>query len=79
VRALTWIFRPRRAADDLSAAIAARDSAEPDSATMEDHAAHAEGERCARCGRLIEAWQAARRRGHGQGIWVHDMCPADDD
>jgi hypothetical protein len=75
VRTLTWIFRPRRAAEDLKAAIDARDYAEPDSTMLEDHAAHAAGELCARCGRLIEAWQPARRRGSGHGTWVHDMCP----
>jgi hypothetical protein len=79
VRALTWIFRPRKAAADLTAAINARDFAEPDSETLEDHAVHAEGERCARCGRLIEAWEPARRRGQGQVMWVHDMCPRDDE
>jgi hypothetical protein len=79
VRALTWIFRPRHAAEDLKAAIDARDFAEPDSKTLEDHAAHAEGELCARCGRLIQARQTARRRGSGEGTWVHDMCPADDE
>jgi hypothetical protein len=76
VRALTWIFRPRRAAADLTAAIDARDFAEPDSEALEDHAAHADGESCGRCGRPIEPWQPARRRGQGQGMWVHDMCPS---
>ena len=79
MRAITWIFRPRRAAEDLKAAIDVRDFAEPDSKTLQDHAAHAEGELCTRCGRLIEAWQPARRRGSGQGTWVHDMCPAADE
>ena len=42
--------------------------------TEEDHAAHAVGKTCKRCGQVIEADQAARLRGVDD--WVHDMCPS---
>lgn len=38
-----------------------------------DHFAHAAGRICAKCDRLIEARQPARRR--GETGWVHDVCP----
>ncbi len=41
--------------------------------TGEDHAAHAAGKVCARCGRLIQAGQDARLR--SESGWVHDVCP----
>lgn len=41
--------------------------------TVEDHSAHAAGSVCARCGRMIEAEQPARRS--GDTAWVHDVCP----
>jgi hypothetical protein len=40
--------------------------------TGEDHFAHAAGKVCKACGRMIEAGQAARRR--GEADWVHDVC-----
>jgi len=39
----------------------------------EDNEAHAPGNVCERCGRLITAGQDARRRLDGQ--WVHEECP----
>jgi hypothetical protein len=41
--------------------------------TTGDHAAHAAGERCVRCGKLIEADHDVRRRLCGD--WVHETCP----
>jgi len=43
-------------------------------AEMAEHYAHATGQQCPRCGRVIEADQIARKVGDGD--WVHDMCPA---
>lgn len=39
----------------------------------DDHFAHATGKTCKSCGRMIEAGQAARRRGETE--WAHDVCP----
>ena len=50
------------------------DSEEQQNPTGEDHAAHAVGKTCKRCGQVIEADQAARLRGVDD--WVHDMCPS---
>ena len=69
---------------DLSAMIAAAKAErlaniefnEQDRPTGEDHALHVTGQICAKCGRMIEPEQAARR--HGEAEWVHDLCPADD-
>ena len=44
-------------------------------AEVAEHYAHAPGQECPRCGRVIEAGQTARLIGDGD--WVHDMCPAD--
>ena len=41
----------------------------------EDNEAHAPGQVCARCGRVITANQDARRRPDGQ--WIHEVCPPD--
>ena len=49
---------------------------EQDRPTGEDHALHVTGQICAKCGRMIEPEQAARR--YGEAGWVHDLCPADD-
>lgn len=73
------IFRPNRAVARLSADLADWDFTEKDRRTSEDHAAHAPGNACARCGRVIAATQTARRRGAGEGEWVHDMCPVADE
>jgi hypothetical protein len=73
------IFRPTRAVARLSAELEERDFTEQDRRTGEDHAAHAPGQACARCGRVIAATQMARRRGAGEGAWVHDMCPVADE
>jgi hypothetical protein len=35
---------------------------------------HAAGQTCARCGKVIEPGQDARR--HLDGQWVHETCPA---
>ena len=69
---------------DLSAMIAAAKAErlaniefnEQDRPTGEDHALHVTGQICAKCGRVIEPEQAARR--YGEAGWVHDLCPADD-
>ena len=53
--------------------LADADLTEGDQQTGEDHFAHATGKLCKSCGRLIEAGQAARRR--GEADWVHDVCP----
>jgi hypothetical protein len=53
--------------------IADADFAEGEQQTGEDHFAHAPGKVCMSCGRMIEAGQAARRR--GEADWVHDVCP----
>jgi hypothetical protein len=44
-----------------------------DQQSQEDHFAHAAGKTCTSCGSLIEAGQAARRRGETE--WAHDVCP----
>jgi hypothetical protein len=44
-----------------------------DQVTGEDHFAHAPGQTCKACGRTIERWQYARRR--GAASWAHDVCP----
>jgi len=41
----------------------------------DDNEAHAPGQVCARCGRVITANQDARRRPDGQ--WIHEVCPPD--
>jgi hypothetical protein len=41
--------------------------------TVDDHAAHAAGQICARCGQRIEADQDVRRRACGD--WAHETCP----
>jgi hypothetical protein len=63
-----------RAIRRVSADLESGDFAEHDRPTGEDHAMHATGQTCARCGQVIEATQAARLRGADD--WVHDMCPA---
>jgi hypothetical protein len=73
------IIRPGRAVARLYADLEDRDFAEQDRLTGEDHAAHAPGKVCARCGWMIAATQTARRRGAGDGEWVHDMCPVADE
>ena len=70
------IINPGKAVAKLTADLADRDFAEQGRLTREDHAAHAPGQVCPRCGQVIEATQMARRRGAGEGEWVHDMCPA---
>jgi hypothetical protein len=40
----------------------------------EDNEAHAPGEKCARCGRVIKPAEDVRRRADGR--WVHEVCPA---
>jgi hypothetical protein len=40
---------------------------------VNDHAAHAAGQTCARCSRSIEADQDVRRRAFGD--WAHESCP----
>jgi hypothetical protein len=44
-----------------------------DASAWESNEASAPGQACARCGRVIEAGQEARRRADGQ--WVHEICP----
>ena len=56
-----------------SKALEHADFAERQRETGEDHAAHAAGQICARCGLVIEPGQDARRR--GESGWVHDVCP----
>jgi hypothetical protein len=73
------IIRPSRAVARLSTDLEGRDFAEQDRLTGEDHAAHAPGKVCARCGRVIAATQTARRRGADEGEWAHDMCPVADE
>jgi hypothetical protein len=53
--------------------LADSDFGEHDRETGEDHFAHAAGQICAACDRLIEPRQEARRR--GETGWVHDVCP----
>ena len=53
--------------------LANTDLNERDRHTEEDHSAHAAGKICKSCGHMIEAGQAARRR--GETDWVHDVCP----
>jgi hypothetical protein len=53
--------------------LADADLNESERRTGEDHFAHAAGKVCKTCGRVIEAGQAARRR--GQADWAHDVCP----
>jgi hypothetical protein len=72
------IIRPSRAAARLSTDLEHRDFAEQDRLTGEEHAAHAPGKVCARCGRVIAVTQTARRRGADEGEWVHDTCPLDE-
>ena len=55
--------------------LADADFTEGDRHSPEDHFAHATGQLCQTCGRLIEAGQAARRR--GEADWVHDVCPVE--
>jgi hypothetical protein len=40
----------------------------------EDNEAHAPGETCARCGRLILPGDEVRRRADGR--WAHELCPS---
>jgi hypothetical protein len=53
--------------------LADADIVEPDEDTGEDHSAHAPGNICKECGRLIVAGQPARLRREAE--WVHDVCP----
>jgi len=53
--------------------LADADLTEGDRPSREDHFAHATGKLCRSCGRMIEAGQAARRR--GEADWAHDVCP----
>jgi hypothetical protein len=41
----------------------------------EANEAHAPGQVCARCGKVITASQDARRRPDGH--WIHEVCPPD--
>jgi hypothetical protein len=54
-----------------------KDLTPPESRVAGDHFAHAAGRICKTCDRVIEAGQAARRR--GESGWVHDVCPFPDD
>ena len=45
----------------------------PEGQPGQDHAAHATGRICKRCGQPITAGQDARLR--GESDWVHDVCP----
>jgi hypothetical protein len=40
---------------------------------FDDNEAHAPGEECARCGKVIQPDDDARRRADGR--WVHETCP----
>lgn len=46
----------------------------PDGLPVEDHAAHATGRICQRCGHPITARQDARLT--GKSDWIHDVCPS---
>jgi hypothetical protein len=46
---------------------------DPEPDDTESNNAHAPGKHCARCGRLIEANQTARRTGDTD--WMHELCP----
>lgn len=59
--------------DSESRKIADADFSEGRQQAGEDHFAHATGKICKSCGRVIEAGQAARRRGETE--WAHDVCP----
>ncbi|HEY3734638.1 MAG TPA: hypothetical protein VGL63_12050 [Streptosporangiaceae bacterium] len=44
-----------------------------DADAADDHVAHAAGQTCGRCGKLIEHHQNVRSRAAGD--WVHESCP----
>ena len=63
-------------ADKKAERLANIDFNEQDRPTGEDHALHVTGQTCAKCGRVIEPEQVARR--YGEAGWVHDLYPVDD-
>ena len=65
-----WIVRRMERGGPKSHLIGRASAAE-----VAEHYAHATGQECPRCGRVIEADQIARLVGEGE--WVHDMCPHD--
>jgi hypothetical protein len=71
------MFNASPAINRLSNDLESGDFSESDIFTGEDHAVHAAGRTCMRCGHVIEANQAARLRGSDD--WVHDTCPPSSD
>ncbi|MGE5292819.1 MAG: hypothetical protein ACM3ML_37655 [Micromonosporaceae bacterium] len=53
--------------------VAIQDDSSKDPHSSSDHAIHASGKFCAKCGDEIEPFQDMRRRGTDE--WVHDVCP----
>jgi len=70
-----WIRGTERGQAASSDTVAhAPDFARHDRGQEDEHWAHAFGQPCARCGRLMEDDEFARRR--ADGYWIHERCPA---
>jgi hypothetical protein len=61
------------ALDAMSRQMASADLSAEDQPSGSDHAIHASGKFCAKCGDEIMPSQDMRRRGTDD--WVHDVCP----